>query len=66
MPLSKPAKGHKYYMTTTVDSTTVEAVDKFRGLIPRSRVVESAILQYIERETGENKKHAATTKEHKM
>ena len=42
-------KGYKYYLGATVDPETVKRIDRMRGEIPRSRVVERALLQFLER-----------------
>jgi predicted transcriptional regulator len=48
-------KESKIYLGATVDPETIRKLDKIRGEIPRSRLVEKAIVQFLERNaaTGE-------------
>lgn len=43
-------KDVKICLSTTVAPTTLQTLDEIRGLAPRSRIVEMALLQYFERE----------------
>ena len=49
--LSHP-RGYKYYLNATVEPETIKKIDAFRGMIPRSRIVNKALNQYLERELG--------------
>jgi metal-responsive CopG/Arc/MetJ family transcriptional regulator len=42
-------KGQKYMLGVTVEPKLVKEIDELRGEIPRSRVVERALNQFIER-----------------
>jgi predicted transcriptional regulator len=42
-------KESKIYLGATVNPETVRRLDKIRGEIPRSRLVEKAIMQFLER-----------------
>jgi predicted transcriptional regulator len=48
-------KGLKFCMTATMKPETVKRLDRFRGQIPRSRVVETALLQYLDRQSQKQK-----------
>jgi hypothetical protein len=41
-------RGYKFYLGATVDPETVERIDSIRGEVPRSRVVERALQQFLE------------------
>jgi predicted transcriptional regulator len=42
--------GNKLYLGTCVDPAVMRGLDNLRGEIPRSRIVERALKQFLERE----------------
>jgi hypothetical protein len=51
--LRMPPKGHKFNLNTTVDPQTVLRMDDYRRNIPRSRIVEMAVIEYLDRKKEE-------------
>jgi predicted transcriptional regulator len=47
--------GPKKSLTVTVGPKVINILDELRGEIPRSRLVERALQQFIEREESERK-----------
>jgi hypothetical protein len=50
-----PHMGNKIFLAATVKRETFKKLEQMRGMIPRSRIVEEALLQYLERETSGQK-----------
>jgi metal-responsive CopG/Arc/MetJ family transcriptional regulator len=53
---TRGAEGLKRRFTVTVGPQVTDSVDRLRGMVPRSRIVELALARYIEHERHENKK----------
>jgi len=45
-------KGCKYYLSATVEPEMVKRIDALRGEIPRSRIVDRALSQYLDNVEG--------------
>jgi hypothetical protein len=44
-------KGDWVFLGASINPKTMRELERFRGEVPRSRVVERALRQYLERET---------------
>jgi hypothetical protein len=44
------SKGHKYTLGATVEPKLVQEIDAIRGEVPRSRVIERALNEYLARQ----------------
>jgi hypothetical protein len=49
---SPRARGSWAFLGASIDVGTIRELDRFRGEIPRSRVVEQALKQFLERESS--------------
>ena len=52
---SPKARGNWAFLGTSIKVGTIRELDRFRGEIPRSRIVERALNQFLERESQNNK-----------
>ena len=50
MALQSPEGREKKYLTAYLNRGTIDKIDNLRGEVPRSRVVQRALNQYLERE----------------
>jgi metal-responsive CopG/Arc/MetJ family transcriptional regulator len=51
MALESPkARGRLAFLGTSINVNLIREVDQFRGEIPRSRIIERALRQFLERE----------------
>ena len=56
MALESPkARGKWAFMGASISVDLIRELDQFRGEIPRSRVIERALRQFLERKTNEKK-----------
>jgi hypothetical protein len=49
---SPRARGSWVFVGASINTNVIRQLDRFRGEIPRSRIVERALRQYLERESG--------------
>jgi metal-responsive CopG/Arc/MetJ family transcriptional regulator len=49
------AKGHKILLGATVDPQLIKELDALRGEVPRSRIVERVLNQYLQSVMNEKK-----------
>ena len=53
MALESPkARGRLAFLGTSINVNLIREVDQFRGEIPRSRIIERALRQFLERENA--------------
>lgn len=56
MTTAEIPKVEKRCLSVTVDPEVIEALDEIRGEVPRSRLAERALLQFLKRESRRNNK----------
>jgi len=54
-------KGNKDVLGVTVQPQLIKELDAYRGLVPRSRIVEKALNECLERERQKKTGEATTT-----